>query len=110
MEKLLARFSHNTPTVESYGLVHCDVNPTNFYVNDGQITLFDFDDCAYNWFINDIAVALPMYSDLFAEEGWEAKLTEFFGGTCRAIMKKIIWMNFGWSISQIVYAYRTLSL
>ena len=78
MEKLLARFSHNTPTVESYGLVHCDVNPTNFYINDNQITLFDFDDCAYNWFINDIAVALPMYSDLYAEEGWEAKLTEFF--------------------------------
>jgi len=78
LEKLLARFSQNVPTVDSYGLVHGDVNPTNFNVKDGQITLFDFDDCAYNWFINDIAVAMPMYSDLFTEEGWEAKLTEFF--------------------------------
>ena len=78
LEKLLSRFSQNVPTVDSYGLVHGDVNPTNFNVKDGQITLFDFDDCAYNWFINDIAVAMPMYSDLFTEEGWEAKLTEFF--------------------------------
>jgi amicoumacin kinase len=25
---------------------------------DGTITLFDFDDCAYSWFVNDIAMAL----------------------------------------------------
>jgi Ser/Thr protein kinase RdoA (MazF antagonist) len=24
----------------------------------GHITLFDFDDCVYSWFINDIAIAL----------------------------------------------------
>jgi amicoumacin kinase len=78
LEKLLVRFSNNVPTVESYGLVHGDMNTTNFHVKDGQITLFDFDDCAYNWFINDIAVAMPLYSDMFAEEGWEEPLTEFF--------------------------------
>ncbi|NTW45046.1 MAG: phosphotransferase, partial [Anaerolineaceae bacterium] len=76
LEKLLGRFNQNTPTVESYGLVHCDVNPTNFHVIDGQITLFDFDDCAYNWFINDIAVAMPIYSNLFNKAGWETGLTE----------------------------------
>jgi amicoumacin kinase len=78
LEPLLARFRHQTPTVDSYGLVHNDVNPTNYNVKDGHITLFDFDDCAYNWFINDIAVAMPMYSQLFADAGWEAGLTEFF--------------------------------
>jgi Ser/Thr protein kinase RdoA (MazF antagonist) len=78
MEMLLARLAQNTPTADCYGLVHCDVNPTNFHINNGQITLFDFDDCAYNWFVNDIAVTLPMYSKQFTEEGWETRMTEFF--------------------------------
>ena len=78
LEKLLTRFNHATPTLNDYGLVHSDVNTTNFHVNDGQITLFDFDDCAYNWFINDIAVTMPLYSDLFAKAGWETELMEFF--------------------------------
>jgi Ser/Thr protein kinase RdoA (MazF antagonist) len=50
LEKLLLRFSQITPTADDYGLIHDDVNPTNFHVNDGQLILFDFDDCAYNWF------------------------------------------------------------
>jgi Ser/Thr protein kinase RdoA (MazF antagonist) len=78
LEKLLLRFSRITPTVDDYGLVHGDVNPTNFHVNDGQLILFDFDDCAYNWLINDIAIALPLYSEVFAYRDWEAKVTEFF--------------------------------
>ena len=75
--ELLAKYRYITPTMDDYGLVHNDVNPTNFHINDGRITLFDFDDCAYNWFINDIAVTMPLYSELFATVGWEAGLTEF---------------------------------
>jgi len=44
---------------ESYGLVHYDAHGANFFVDDeGNITLFDFDDCVYSWFINDIAIVL----------------------------------------------------
>jgi Ser/Thr protein kinase RdoA (MazF antagonist) len=64
--------------VDDYGLVHGDLNPTNFHVNDGQLTLFDFDDCAYNWFINDIAIALPLYSGIFTHKDWEDQMTKFF--------------------------------
>jgi Ser/Thr protein kinase RdoA (MazF antagonist) len=78
LEELLQCFGHASQTVDDYGLVHNDVNPTNFHVNDGRITLFDFDDCAYNWFINDIAVTMPLYSKLFNKAGWEAELKEFF--------------------------------
>jgi Ser/Thr protein kinase RdoA (MazF antagonist) len=43
----------------SYGLIHQDAHAGNFFVdNNGVITLFDFDDCAYSWFINDIAIVL----------------------------------------------------
>lgn len=44
---------------ESYGLIHYDFHAGNFFVDEqGQITLFDFDDSAYSWFINDIAIVL----------------------------------------------------
>jgi amicoumacin kinase len=43
----------------SYGLIHQDAHGSNFLVDEsGAITLFDFDECAYSWLINDIAIAL----------------------------------------------------
>ncbi|HSM26060.1 MAG TPA: phosphotransferase, partial [Anaerolineaceae bacterium] len=56
MTAILQQFDQFPATKDNYGLIHSDVNPTNFHVLDGKITLFDFDDCAYNWFINDLAV------------------------------------------------------
>lgn len=42
-----------------YGLCHVDFHRGNFFLtDDGKITLFDFDDCQYAWFIYDIAMAL----------------------------------------------------
>ena len=51
---------HSLPKdTTSYGLIHQDVDGNNFFVDEaGAITLFDFDECAYSWFINDIAIAL----------------------------------------------------
>lgn len=44
---------------ESYGLFHQDAHAGNFFVDaDYTITLFDFDDCVYGWFIYDIAMVL----------------------------------------------------
>jgi Ser/Thr protein kinase RdoA (MazF antagonist) len=44
---------------DSYGLIHFDAHGSNFLVDrDGRITLFDFDDCSYGWFIYDIAIVL----------------------------------------------------
>jgi len=44
---------------ETYGLIHQDAHRGNFFVNqNGKITLFDFDDCVYSWYINDIALVL----------------------------------------------------
>jgi amicoumacin kinase len=42
----------------SYGLIHTDVHQGNFFVNNNDITVFDFDDCAYSFFINDISIIL----------------------------------------------------
>ncbi|MGZ9224336.1 MAG: phosphotransferase enzyme family protein, partial [Anaerolineales bacterium] len=52
----------------SYGLIHQDAHQNNFFMDaDGTLTLFDFDDCAYSWFINDIAIVL-FYISMDAED------------------------------------------
>ncbi len=62
LEKYLNLKSHldSLPkSIQSYGLIHQDAHAGNLFVDDeGLITLFDFDDCSYSWFINDIAIVL----------------------------------------------------
>jgi len=43
---------------DNYGIIHEDVHPGNFFVKNGKIKLFDFDDCQFNWYICDIATSL----------------------------------------------------
>jgi Ser/Thr protein kinase RdoA (MazF antagonist) len=56
----LLKYIENLPKDrDSYGIVHQDAHAGNFFVDDDQkITLFDFDDCCYSWFVNDIAIIL----------------------------------------------------
>ena len=41
-----------------YGLIHSDAHAGNFFVADGKLTFFDFDDCCYQWFGFDVATVL----------------------------------------------------
>lgn len=43
---------------DGYGLIHTDIHSGNFFIDGGNITVFDFDDCSYQYFISDIAIAL----------------------------------------------------
>ena len=43
---------------DAYGLIHNDLHPWNFLVDDGNITVIDFDVCAHHWFATDIGIAL----------------------------------------------------
>jgi amicoumacin kinase len=44
---------------DGFGLIHQDAHPGNFFVDEqNNLTLFDFDDCAYGHFIYDIAMVL----------------------------------------------------
>ena len=44
---------------QGYGLIHGDFNDGNFTVDytNGNITVFDFDDCCYFWFAYELAAA-----------------------------------------------------
>lgn len=45
-------------TRDSFGLMHTDVHSGNFFIDNNKLTIFDFDDCSYQYFISDIAIAL----------------------------------------------------
>jgi Ser/Thr protein kinase RdoA (MazF antagonist) len=42
---------------ESFGMIHADFHQGNFLASPtGTIAVYDFDDCSYHWFTNDLAV------------------------------------------------------
>ncbi|GGE73592.1 phosphotransferase enzyme family protein [Priestia taiwanensis] len=59
----------------SFGLIHSDVHYHNFFYEEGRITVFDFDDAMYNYFIHDIAIVL--YYSLVYWEGTEEEKALF---------------------------------
>ncbi len=58
-DQLIAELHALPKDTDSYGLIHNDFNDGNFTVDydNGDITVFDFDDCCYFWFMYDIACA-----------------------------------------------------
>jgi Ser/Thr protein kinase RdoA (MazF antagonist) len=83
-------------TRDSYGLIHQDAHAGNFFVDElGEITLFDFDDCAYSWYINDIAIVLFYIvlgvedQDTFTREF----MTNFLRGYNRENLLAPFWLN-----------------
>lgn len=58
--RLLEQIRSLPKPADAYGLVHCDLHFGNFFVDipAQRITLIDFDDCAYGWFVMDIAILL----------------------------------------------------
>lgn len=57
--QLIAELRTLPRDIDSYGLIHNDFNDGNFTVDydNGDITVFDFDDCCYFWFVYDLACA-----------------------------------------------------
>lgn len=58
MNELLAWLDGLPMDRAGYGLVHADLHAGNFFVQDGVITAFDFDDSCYHWFAYDIVIPL----------------------------------------------------
>lgn len=68
-------------TRDCYGLIHKDLHPSNFLVDEGEITVIDFDVCSYHWFATDIAIPL-FFADWIGtpnrSQAREAFLASFF--------------------------------
>jgi Ser/Thr protein kinase RdoA (MazF antagonist) len=58
-DALIAELQALPKEVDAYGLIHNDFNDGNFTVDydNGDITVFDFDDSCYFWFVYDLACA-----------------------------------------------------
>lgn len=57
-EQLLKEMTALPKDINSFGLIHCDMHPENFYIHGESINVFDFDDSQYGWFTMDIGIAL----------------------------------------------------
>ena len=63
-----------------WGLIHADLRPSNIMIDDGRLTVIDFDDSGFSWFMYDFASALTFMEHLpeaptMAQE-WLAGYTE----------------------------------
>lgn len=58
VEELISKMMALPKDRDSFGLIHYDIHPWNFYIDDDKINVFDFDDSLYGWFALDIGIAL----------------------------------------------------
>lgn len=58
----------------SYGLIHGDININNFLVHEKGITLFDFDEAQYSWFIEEITIPLYYFVYVYGDDSQERRV------------------------------------
>jgi Ser/Thr protein kinase RdoA (MazF antagonist) len=61
--RLRARVNSAPRTDRTFGPAHFDLGYSNFFVDAGRLTAFDFDNCTAGYFLGDIAAAL--YGSIF---------------------------------------------
>ncbi|MFW9919767.1 MAG: phosphotransferase enzyme family protein [Candidatus Thorarchaeota archaeon] len=57
-DALISHFKELPHDRDSYGLIHEDVHHANLFYDGNDLTVLDFDDCQYGFFVFDIANAL----------------------------------------------------
>lgn len=86
-------------TPSAYGLTHLDLHFGNFFVETAsqRVTLFDFDDCAYGWYIMDIAMllfdVLVVYDQADRKDFGERFLTNLLRGYIPFMPDSAFWVK-----------------
>lgn len=76
---IVQRLQRLPRAAEDYGVIHADLHPHNFCFDEGRITVFDFDNCEYAWFVKDIAVILFYVARAEAPEHRDEAADAFLG-------------------------------
>jgi Ser/Thr protein kinase RdoA (MazF antagonist) len=58
---------------DRFGLIHADMRLANLLVDDERVTLIDFDDCGFGWFMYDFAAALSFHEEDPRAPEWRAR-------------------------------------
>jgi len=76
-EALIKEIQETLPTDgNSFGLIHGDINTANFHVNEKGITLFDFDEAQYSWFVEDIAIPLYYLVYVYGDDSYAQRVSQ----------------------------------
>ncbi len=46
---------------DRYGLVHADTRLANLLVDDGSVSVIDFDDCGFSWYLYDLGTTVSFF-------------------------------------------------
>lgn len=78
LEELKEQLATLPVNANNFGLIHGDINVGNFMVDEsGKITLFDFDECQYSWYVEDIAIQLYYLLYVFGEESKSERKVQY---------------------------------
>jgi Ser/Thr protein kinase RdoA (MazF antagonist) len=58
---LRARLTAYGQSPERYGLVHADTRLANLLVHDGSVSVIDFDDSGFSWFLYDLGTSVSFF-------------------------------------------------
>jgi Ser/Thr protein kinase RdoA (MazF antagonist) len=98
-EEVLDHLARLPKGKDCFGLIHGDLHFGNFFMDipNKEITIFDFDDCVYGWYLMDIATLLfdilVVYQGANKEELASNFLLNLLRGYTREKSFSLFWIN-----------------
>jgi Ser/Thr protein kinase RdoA (MazF antagonist) len=79
-EDILSEVNALPRSRDIYGLIHQDLHESNLIINNDLLTIIDFDDSIYSWYIDDIAIIMFHFAWRFqsAEKSRDQVISEFY--------------------------------
>ncbi len=77
-EQLQAYLRKLATDPDSYGLIHMDAHTGNIFFDGDRPTLFDFDDCCYDFLVSDIAISLFYAVVMYPDEKHRSEFARHF--------------------------------
>jgi amicoumacin kinase len=86
-KKIIEKVRNLSKDSNVYGLCHTDIHSGNFFVDNGDICVFDFDDTMNCWFAHDIAIPI-YYACLYGmKESGKKERTKFGNELFHSLME-----------------------
>lgn len=77
-EAIVNRINQLSKDSNSFGIIHGDINVGNFILSDEGINIFDFDECQYSWFVEDIAIQLFYIIYVFLDDSIDERQAQAY--------------------------------